>query len=49
MKSHFGYSKSAKSAVLTHLEALNFDFHELFHFLKAEKHQIDKVQSPENA
>ena len=28
----FGNSKSAKSAILTHLEGLNFDFHEFFTF-----------------
>ena len=27
---------SAKSAILTHLEALNFDFYAFLHFLKAE-------------
>ena len=29
-------STSAKSAILTQLEALNLDFHELLHFLKVE-------------
>ena len=33
---NFGDSTRAKSAVLTHLEALNFEFYELLHFLKAE-------------
>ena len=28
--------RSAESAILPHLEALNFDFHEFCHFLKAE-------------
>ena len=28
--------RSAKSAISTRLEALNFDFYEFFHFLKAE-------------
>ena len=32
--------------ILTHLEALNFDFHEFLHFLKAVIYQIDKIQSP---
>ena len=42
----FGDSGSAKSAILTHLEALNFYFHEFMHFLKAEIYQINKIQSP---
>ena len=29
---NFGDSRSAKSAILTHLEALNFDFYEFFAF-----------------
>ena len=29
----FANSKSAKHAILTHLEALNFDFYEFMHFL----------------
>ena len=42
---NFGDSKSAKSAILTHLEDLNFDFYEFLHFLKAENDQIRKFQS----
>ena len=41
-------SKVSKSAILAHLEALNFYFHEYFHFLKAEIDQINKIQSPQN-
>ena len=43
-------SRGAKSAILTHLyfEALNFDFNEFLHFLKAEIYQISKIQSPKN-
>ena len=33
---NFKDSRSAKSAILTHLEALNFDLYEFLHFLKAE-------------
>ena len=33
---NFEDSRSAKFAILTHLEALNFDFYEVLHFLKAE-------------
>ena len=42
---NFEDSKSAKSAISTHLEALNLDLHRLLHFLKAEMYQINKVQS----
>ena len=35
----FGDSRSAKSAILTHLEALNFDLYEFLHFLKTEMYQ----------
>ena len=45
---NFWDSKNAKLAILTHLEALNFDFQEFLHFLKAVIYQIDKIQSPEN-
>ena len=45
---NFGDSRSAKSAILTHLEAVNFDFYEFLHFLKAEFYQINKIQSPKN-
>ena len=34
-------SSSAKSAILSHLEALNFDFHVFLHFLKAEIDQMN--------
>ena len=47
----FWESRSSKSdvlAILTHLEALNFDFQEFLHFLKAVIYQIDKTQSPKN-
>ena len=32
---------SAKSAILTHLEALNLDYYEFLHFLKAEIDQMN--------
>ena len=41
-------SKNAKLAILTHLKALNFDFQEFLHFLKAVIYQIDNIQSPKN-
>ena len=34
--------KSAKSAILTHLEALNFDFYEFLLFLNAEQDSMTK-------
>ena len=34
-------SSSAKSAILSHLEVLNFDFHVFLHFLKAEIDQMN--------
>ena len=46
---NFGGSRSAKSAISKHLEALNFDFCEFLHFLKAENYQINKIQSPWNS
>ena len=38
--------RSAKSAILTHLEALNIDFYEFWYFLKDKIYQINKIQSP---
>ena len=40
---NFGGSRSAKPAILTHLEARNFEVYEVLHFLKAE---IYKIQNP---
>ena len=34
----FGDSRNAKSAIFTHGQALNFDFHAFLHFLKAENY-----------
>ena len=45
---NFEDSRSAKSSILTHLEALKFDFNEFLHFLKAEFYQINKIQGPKN-
>ena len=42
---NFGGSRSAKSATWTNVQALNFDFDEFVHFLKAEICQISKIQS----
>ena len=41
----FGDYRSAKSAILTHLETLNFDIYEFLHFLKADIYQISKIQT----
>ena len=46
---NFGDFRSAKFAILTHLQALNFVFVNFFHFLTAEIYQINKIQSPEIA
>ena len=45
---NFWDSRSVKSAILTHLEALNFDIYAFLNFLKAEIDQIDSIQSFEN-
>ena len=37
----FGDSGSAKSAIVTHLEALKFNFYALLNFFKAEIDQIN--------
>ena len=39
----FGDSRSAKFAISKNLEVLNFAFHEILHFLKAEIYQINKI------
>ena len=44
----FGDSKSAKSAIFTHLETLNFDFYAILHFVKYEIDQKFKSQSLQN-
>ena len=43
-----GESRNSKSASLTHLEALNFDFYKNLHFPKAEIYQINQIQGLEN-
>ena len=40
---------SAKSFILTHSEALNFDFDEFLPFLNAEIDQTNQIQSPKTA
>ena len=42
---NFRDCRSAKSAILTHLEGPNFDFYGFLHFFKAENHQINQIQS----
>ena len=34
-ENNFAHSRNAKSGILTHLQALNFDFHEFLHFQRA--------------
>ena len=41
-----GESWYSKSAVLTHLVTLNFDFYEFLHFLKVEIYHTNQFQSP---
>ena len=43
------HSKSAKSAISPHLEALNFDFYEFLHFLKSEMTKLTKSRAPKIA
>ena len=45
---NFRDSRSAKSAIFTHLDALKFDPNNFFHSLEAEINQINKIQSPKN-
>ena len=42
------HCRSAKSAIITHLQALNFEFDEFLHFLKVAIYQISKIQSSKN-
>ena len=46
---NFVDSIRAKSAILTHLEALNFDFYQFLHFWEAEIAQINKLRAPKIA
>ena len=41
---NFGDSRSAKSAILSHLIGLNLYFYEFLHFLKAKIYLIKKIQ-----
>ena len=43
---NIGDSTSAKSAILTHLEALNFEFYGFLHFLKAGMYQMYQIHTP---
>ena len=38
--------RGPKNAILTHLEALDFDFHEFVHFQKAEIYLNQKFRAP---
>ena len=42
---NFGEFKSTKYAILTHLEAMTFDFYAFLRYLKAEIYQINKINS----
>ena len=39
----FGDFRVWKSAILTNSEAVNFEFHEFLHFMKAEIYQMNKI------
>ena len=43
-ETNFGDFRSAKLAISTHLEALNFDFHQFLNFVKAENDQKTKFR-----
>ena len=45
---NFGGPISAKSAILTHSEPLDFDFYEFLLFLKAKNYQMIQIQSHKN-
>ena len=42
-------SRSAKSAISTHLRTLNLDFYEFFHFLDVEITKLTKSTAPKMA
>ena len=46
---NFGDSTSAKSAISTNLETLNFAIYEIMHFLKAEIYPNEKFRAPKIA
>ena len=48
-ETNFWDSRSAKSAILTHLEALNFNLEEFLHFFRAGIFKINKIQTPKLA
>ena len=43
-----GKVSDSKSAILTHLETVNFNFYDFLQFLKFEIDQNDKIKSPIN-
>ena len=45
---NFCDSRSAKYAILTQLEVLNFGFYEILHFLKAEIDHLTKFRASKN-
>ena len=47
-ETNFGDFRSAKSAISTHLEALNFDFNQFLNFVKAENDQKTKFRAFKN-
>jgi len=49
VKSIFVDSRSAKYAILTNAEALNFDLYEFWHFLKQKLMKLTKFRAPKIA
>ena len=46
---NLGHTRSAKCVIITQLEALNYDFYEFLHFLRAEKCQKLKFSASKTA
>ena len=46
---NFEDSRSEKSAILRHLEALNFDFYDILHFFKDTISKLAKFRAPKMA
>ena len=42
---NFGEKRSAKYAILTHLDALNFDFHDFWTFLRLKSATLTKFRA----
>ena len=45
-ENNFGDSRSAEFVILTHLEAVNYDYCEFLHFLNPKIYHFNKIKSP---